>query len=415
MKSSGRGEEVSVARRAAIPWLLLLAWLPGVAPGAEPEPNGTRAGAPSISGDANLVDFAAGGVVVVEGELGSGDIDHFAFGVRASEPLSIALFGADRGAFFDPLVVVFDSGGTELARNDDGGPGFFSRLSLVPAADDVYTVAVTRFPDGGLDGEPGDAFGYQLVVAVNGPAAVLDADVSPGPQGANDGVGSAQALLAGGSVAHGELVAGDSDFYAFLAQEGDVILVSLFDDAGGERNDSVVRLYRAGAVVAGDDDGGAGFLSNLDRKVGPGEGGAFQVEVTGFAKNPPLPHTESFGYQLVVATAPGAVTRRACDVNADAVVDRSDVDAIFAARGTPASGPDDVRDDDGDGQITILDARACTQRCDQPDCAPPPQPLCGLLGPELLLALLPFGGRLRRGRDRERCSESGPCGPARRR
>jgi len=87
---------------------------------------------------------------------------------------------------------------------------------------------------------------------------------------------------------------------------------------------------------------------------------------------------------------------RLCDVDGDTDVDRDDVDLVFAARGTPANGPEDVRDADRDGQITILDARACTLRCDLADCSPVTQQGCGLLGIEALLGLAPLAWRRRR-------------------
>lgn len=90
---------------------------------------------------------------------------------------------------------------------------------------------------------------------------------------------------------------------------------------------------------------------------------------------------------------------RLCDANSDQFVDRTDVDLIFAARGTPASGPSDPRDADRDGQITVLDSRACALRCDEAECAPkPPAPACGLLGLEALVGLAPWA--LRRARRR---------------
>jgi hypothetical protein len=49
-------------------------------------------------------------------------------------------------------------------------------------------------------------------------------------------------------------------------------------------------------------------------------------------------------------------------------VDRQDVALIVAARSTPASGPDDPRDADGDGMITVLDARRCVLECTVPQC-----------------------------------------------
>lgn len=375
---------------------------PSEAAGAEAEPNDDRASAPSISGGVDLVDFAPSGVVTVDGTLGDGDVDHFAFGVRAGEPVSLALFEDANGELHDALLVVFDGAGTEIASNDDGGPGFFARLALVPAADDAWTVAVTRAPDLARDGDFGTPFAYRLVVAAaaepsgpSGPAALPDADTVPGPQGANDADASAQPLGGASAVVTGALVPGDRDVFSFPVAAGDLVTVSVFEPANGELHDSVLKLRRAGSELASDDDAGPGLLSNLARRAGAGEAGTWQVEVTGFASPAYAPHQQEFAYQLVVAAAADTPAPRVCDANGDGTVDRSDVDAIFAARGTPATGPGDPRDADSDGTITVLDARRCTQSCDRADCAP--ASACGL-GAELLLALAPLGAWLRRRR-----------------
>jgi uncharacterized protein (TIGR03382 family) len=143
------------------------------------------------------------------------------------------------------------------------------------------------------------------------------------------------------------------------------------------------------------------MLSNLARRAGPGEGGTWQIEVTGFASPAYAPHQQAFDYQLVVSAAPAAAppTTLVCDANGDGSVDRRDLDAIFAARGQPATGPDDPRDADDDGVITVLDSRRCALRCTRPDCEPPPPPApsCGL-GAELAALGLAFGWLTRRRR-----------------
>ncbi len=58
-----------------------------------------------------------------------------------------------------------------------------------------------------------------------------------------------------------------------------------------------------------------------------------------------------------------------CDVDRNGIVDLADISLIFAARGAPAS-PGDPRDVDGDGVITVEDARFCTLLCTNPNCAP---------------------------------------------
>jgi len=78
---------------------------------------------------------------------------------------------------------------------------------------------------------------------------------------------------------------------------------------------------------------------------------------------------------LVCATRAHAVP---CYVDTDADVDRHDVAAIFASRGSPAAGPDDPRDVDGDGAISVADGRLCALRCTLARCAePPPGRLAG--------------------------------------
>ena len=59
---------------------------------------------------------------------------------------------------------------------------------------------------------------------------------------------------------------------------------------------------------------------------------------------------------------------RVCDVDLDLDVDRADILLIFQARNQPASGPDDPRDENGDGVIDVNDGRACVLHCDRPRC-----------------------------------------------
>lgn len=58
-----------------------------------------------------------------------------------------------------------------------------------------------------------------------------------------------------------------------------------------------------------------------------------------------------------------------CDIDSDGDVDRNDISLILDTRNTAASGTDDPRDRDGDGMITVLDARKCALECTLPRCA----------------------------------------------
>ncbi|MGH9460677.1 MAG: choice-of-anchor X domain-containing protein [Vicinamibacteria bacterium] len=58
-----------------------------------------------------------------------------------------------------------------------------------------------------------------------------------------------------------------------------------------------------------------------------------------------------------------------CDVDLDEDIDINDITAIVAARGQHAE-PGDPRDADGDGTITITDARSCVLQCSNLRCVP---------------------------------------------
>jgi len=60
-----------------------------------------------------------------------------------------------------------------------------------------------------------------------------------------------------------------------------------------------------------------------------------------------------------------------CDADADRDVDSADIAAIGQAHGTAATSPADMRDIDGDGTITVLDARQCVARCSEEQCSVP--------------------------------------------
>ncbi|HWP85549.1 MAG TPA: hypothetical protein VNN17_10190 [Terriglobia bacterium] len=57
-----------------------------------------------------------------------------------------------------------------------------------------------------------------------------------------------------------------------------------------------------------------------------------------------------------------------CDTNSDGIVNMTDINAINAARNTPAAGACDARDADSDGLITTNDSRACVVKCTKPRC-----------------------------------------------
>lgn len=64
------------------------------------------------------------------------------------------------------------------------------------------------------------------------------------------------------------------------------------------------------------------------------------------------------------------VSSAVCDANNDLLINNVDLNLITAARGSAAA-PGDVRDADGDGKITVLDARKCALKCTNGNCSTP--------------------------------------------
>lgn len=60
-----------------------------------------------------------------------------------------------------------------------------------------------------------------------------------------------------------------------------------------------------------------------------------------------------------------------CDVDDDGDIDLVDINLIFADRGEAATGPDDPRDVDNNGFVSVRDGRLCQRQCTLPRCASP--------------------------------------------
>jgi hypothetical protein len=114
-------------------------------------------------------------------------------------------------------------------------------------------------------------------------------------------------------------------------------------------------------TIRPDNGSTGGFLAVLFSS--PTDGFTLQGEVTGtfdFADG-------SWSFTFSASQSPNGLV--ICDVDGDSEVRRNDIKAILAARGTPAI-PGDSRDADGDGLITVNDARICVLACTKPNCVP---------------------------------------------
>lgn len=378
---------------------LALAALPAAAAVvAESEPNGR--GAPDPVPATGLAPFASvypNGSVLVSGTLAPGDVDFYSLQLSAGQLLLVGVFDAQGGELNDARVGVFfeapsanDPNDPPEAENDDGGPGFLSRLAVPVAQSGTWKIGVTGFRDVSYTGDHLEARGasipYRLAVAVT-TASPPRSETEP----ANDSAATGDLLPPGGAVLRGALAPGDVDWSALELAAGEDVTVSLFDlragvleSPAGELTDTRLQLQDGStAPVASNDDGGPGFLSNALHSPAAGRhrigvSGHRDFDFDGDHLTGPV------DYALVVAS------EGRCDVNGDGFIDQSDVDAVFAARGQAASGPTDPRDNDGSGAIDVLDSRACALQCGKPRCQAQvvaPTVGCGLLGLELLVPL----------------------------
>lgn len=246
--------------------------------------------------------------VVLEGRLRPGDVDRYGFRLRRGDVLTVSLHEKGAGEFHDPVLAVFAPSDRvkPAAQSDDDGPGFLPRLAVQADESGTFVVAVTGFGDHDFDGEGHvERFRYELVVASQRQRPEL---VEREGRRGNDSLEHADALRLrrGVAILKGELAPGDVDVFELWVDPRDTLTASVFDEAGGEFHDSVLRLRdRKGRELARSDDGGPGFLSNLSsarRKGGDRHPVPVFVELTGFDGDPDdeRPHPEDFGYQLVI-------------------------------------------------------------------------------------------------------------------
>jgi len=112
------------------------------------------------------------GVAILEGDLAPGDVDVFELWVDPRDTLTASVFDESGGEFHDSVLRLRDRKGRELARSDDGGPGFLSNLDYAQRKSRGDRAVKVFVELTGFDGDPDDArphpedFGYQLVISV---------------------------------------------------------------------------------------------------------------------------------------------------------------------------------------------------------------------------------------------------------
>ncbi len=142
------------------------------ATGIESLGNDTLAGATAL-------DYGTAGAAM-DGALSAGDVDFYSFSVPGAAYVTAQIDDFGDGNL-DTLVGLFDSSGTLLAYNDDGGrsSGYNSVLEFAINTPGTYYWGVTGYPDINFRGEHTMAGAYRLVasggfeIPAPGAAAVL--------------------------------------------------------------------------------------------------------------------------------------------------------------------------------------------------------------------------------------------------
>lgn len=159
-----------------------------------------------------------------------------------------------------------------------------------------------------------------------------------------------------------------------------MLVIQRVDNLAPTSNAGMDRTVRRGSLVtldgssSIDPDNSPAALSFTWAQIG---GASVSLSGRGTAKPTFIP-VAAGRYTFRLAVNDGATTNDLStvtitapvlgDINGDGTVDSLDLARVNAALNTQASGPNDLRDLDGDGRITALDARKLVTLCTRPRC-----------------------------------------------
>ena len=207
----------------------------------------------------------------------AGDVDWFAIELVEGRPYRFNLEGLDPDALADPLLTLYDSNGTAVVADDDGGRGLNSYLYFASPTGGTYFAAVSSY-----DGQSTGRYSLRAVDTDVPGHAYTDEMLD-----ANDDARLSRIEMAG-----------DFDVYRVTLEAGvsyqieangtgatplaDPFLAVIQEGAGLEEDSADAALVRdGGRRVASDDDSGDGLDARL--RFRPEVSGDYLIQVSGLS------------------------------------------------------------------------------------------------------------------------------------
>jgi subtilisin family serine protease len=240
---------------------------------------------PSVNGTRT---FQIQGIIGSDGtiQVGQSDVDLYQV-VLTSRGSIIATTSPVQGGSGNPdtFLRVFASSGVQIASDDDGGSGLFSRVVTNVLEPGTYYVGVStrlnvnyNIQNGAQKQAGGSVGSYELAVSLDNPdpnGVVAGAVPFVGvPSFFPGSIGTDEGLTVG---------RGDVDFFQVIAPDDGVLTIDIdTEDYGDDRVDSYVRVFNANLQQLGaNDDDGESTDSLLEISVSKGQ--VLYVSVTDFA------------------------------------------------------------------------------------------------------------------------------------
>ncbi|MDX2504820.1 MAG: Ig-like domain-containing protein, partial [Gammaproteobacteria bacterium] len=268
-----------------------------------------------------------------------------------SEAITITVGDVNRPPVLSPIgdqmVIEGELLNILLTASDPDGDGWSYSVSGAPTGSSLVdngdgTATFSWIPDFGLAGN----YPVSFTVTDNGVPAASDSEAI---------------IITVGDVNRPPVLSPIGDQ---MVNEGELLSILLTaSDPDGDGWSYSISGAPTGSSFVDNGDGTANFSWTPDFGLAGSYPVSFMVTDDG------LPSASDSEAITITVETTGGCEVLSGDLDGDCDVDRDDMNIILAARNTPADGPDDARDLDGDGLITVLDARTLVTLCSRTRCA----------------------------------------------